>query len=221
MRRLVNKPNVTAPDSDFIYGRVRDKNGVIHGTRINELTFGDIIQFFEKLMTDGGITANELPDNAYNGFQLNQALIAKIAAMVATETSARTTADNTLQANISRLDFSYYSPSAIAGSGPKNIAAIDLAVFSGANILIRVDVSARNATVAGDGTWNEDVLAFRSNGGTLVQIGATGTVLNRTNGATAPTITYSIAGMVLTVVGNSSSGGALMSYTTRIQILNA
>jgi hypothetical protein len=41
---------------------------------VDEGVYGDIHQFFEKLMADAGIVANGLPENQYSGFQLNQAL---------------------------------------------------------------------------------------------------------------------------------------------------
>ena len=74
MRALSTKPNISPPDSDFPYGRIKNRAGAVPGTRVDELVMGDIIQFFEKLMADAGVTPNGLPDNAYTGFQLNEAL---------------------------------------------------------------------------------------------------------------------------------------------------
>lgn len=74
MRSLASKPNVHPPDSDYPYARLKDRVGSIPGTPINEFTNGDLHQFFEKLMDDANITPNELPENAYSGFQLNDAL---------------------------------------------------------------------------------------------------------------------------------------------------
>lgn len=225
MRALRNKTNVQAPNADFPFGRAKDNPGDNTGTPVDENLLGDILQFFEKLMLDAGIAMNNLPEQVYSGFQLNQSLDARINALsaivVAAEAAIRAAADSTLQNNINTLDFTLYSPSAIAGSGAKNVVVIDLSTYSGANILLRVDVSARNSNAAGEGTWNEDVLSFRSNGGTLVQIGATQTLMNRVNGASAPVISYSISTMQLTVIGNSSSGAAIMTYRVRVQILTA
>lgn len=75
MRRLQNFPRVTGPDSDFPYGRVKDTTPTERGTPVNELTHGDRHQFFEKLMDVAGITANEVPDCEYTGFQLFQAFL--------------------------------------------------------------------------------------------------------------------------------------------------
>lgn len=75
MRALANKTNVEAPDSDYPYGRIKDNPGNNTGTPINEQVYGDIHQFFEKLMDEAGITPNELPENDYSGFQLYEALL--------------------------------------------------------------------------------------------------------------------------------------------------
>lgn len=74
-RSLENKTNVDAPDSDYPYGRIRNNNGTGNGTPVNEQVYGDFHQFFAKLLAEAGITPNELPDNAYSGFQYFEALI--------------------------------------------------------------------------------------------------------------------------------------------------
>jgi hypothetical protein len=74
MRPLVDKTNVQAPDSDYPFGRIKDNPGNGTGTPVNELVYGDIHQFFEKMMHESGITPNGLPENDYSGFQLFQAL---------------------------------------------------------------------------------------------------------------------------------------------------
>ena len=78
MRQLVNVNNVDVPSSDYPKGRVRDKVGSTLGTEYSEILHGDIIQFFQKLIIDGSITENDLPDNVSNGYQLLQALNLKI-----------------------------------------------------------------------------------------------------------------------------------------------
>jgi len=75
MRSLENKPNVTAPDADFPFGRIKDKVGSNPGTPVNEFVYGDIHQFFSKLMFESGLTPNELPESEYAGFQLMTALV--------------------------------------------------------------------------------------------------------------------------------------------------
>lgn len=79
MARSIRKnTNVRPPDSDYTFGAVRDNPGDNTGTRVNERMIGDQMQFFEKLMFDSGLSFNELPENAYSGFQFNQALSALI-----------------------------------------------------------------------------------------------------------------------------------------------
>ena len=73
-RAIRNKTNVNPPDSDYIFGRVRDDDGSNNGTPVDENLVGDWSQFFEKLMFDAGLPFNGLPDNAYSGFQFIQAL---------------------------------------------------------------------------------------------------------------------------------------------------
>lgn len=75
MRSLQNKPSVKPPDADFPFGRIKDKVGSNTGTPINEAVYGDFHQFFEKLMNEAGLTANELPESEYAGFQLMTALV--------------------------------------------------------------------------------------------------------------------------------------------------
>lgn len=94
MRRLSTKPNVIAPDSDFPYGRIKDKHAPTAGSKVNEQMWGDIIQFFEKMFDLSSIVANGLPDNAYTGFQLVDALINRIQFYVAGEATIRAAADS-------------------------------------------------------------------------------------------------------------------------------
>lgn len=98
MRLLATKPNVIAPNSDFPFGRLRDRAGAVHGTPVTEQVYGDIHQFFEKLMNIAAVVANGLPECQYTGFQLITALTTVItniaSALVATETSARIAADS-------------------------------------------------------------------------------------------------------------------------------
>ena len=72
--KLTDKTNIIAPDSDYPYGRTKDNTGSNDGTPYNERTNGDYFQFFERLMVQGAQTHNDLPENAYSGFQFNEAL---------------------------------------------------------------------------------------------------------------------------------------------------
>jgi hypothetical protein len=73
---LVNKTNTTAPDSDFPFGGLKNDTGTGDGTPADVTLLSDSMQFFEKLMSEAGITPNGLPDNEYSGWQLFQALMA-------------------------------------------------------------------------------------------------------------------------------------------------
>lgn len=54
--------------------RVKDNTGGGDGTPVNEFVYGDLHEFFAKLMRLAGIIYNGLPDNEANGFQLIDAL---------------------------------------------------------------------------------------------------------------------------------------------------
>lgn len=64
--------NIVAPDSDYPDGRSKD---IPMGTFMGEKTMGDFQQFFFKMLREGGLAANGLPDNEYNGHQYWEALL--------------------------------------------------------------------------------------------------------------------------------------------------
>lgn len=64
---------ITPQDSDYIYSQIKDDDGSGNGTTMNVKAFGDMFQFFQRLMDKGGVTPKSLPDNAYNGWQLFEA----------------------------------------------------------------------------------------------------------------------------------------------------
>lgn len=74
MIALKNKPNVTPPTSTYPHGRLTDDTGSGNGTPIDQQTNNDIHSFLQQLMVDAGLTPNNILDNEYDGFQLNQAL---------------------------------------------------------------------------------------------------------------------------------------------------
>lgn len=78
MRLLTDIPNTDPPSSDYPKGRIRNKNisnvPPVVGTPIVEELYGDIVQFFQRLMTIGQLTANGLAENVTNGYQLIDAL---------------------------------------------------------------------------------------------------------------------------------------------------
>ncbi len=74
MIKLSSKPNVVTPGGDYPYGRIKDDTGGGNGTPVSVQVYGDQHQFFERIMALSGLTANDLPDNSTNGFQLVEAL---------------------------------------------------------------------------------------------------------------------------------------------------
>lgn len=87
MRKLSNKTNVDAPSASYPYGRMRDNPGDNTGTPVNEEVYGDFHQFFEAMFAAAGITHNNLPESATNGFQSMDALRAYIRTVAADQTS--------------------------------------------------------------------------------------------------------------------------------------
>lgn len=79
-RILANKTNVDAPDPDYPYGKIRDNPGNNTGTPINELVYGDVHQFFARLLDKQAgsampdVVPNDLPENDYSGFQFFESL---------------------------------------------------------------------------------------------------------------------------------------------------
>lgn len=72
-RDLEAQENVDSGDAENLSGKIRDNTGIGDGTPVNEALYGDMHQFFAKLMRDAGITPNNLIENTTNGFQLNEA----------------------------------------------------------------------------------------------------------------------------------------------------
>ena len=72
---LKNFPNILPPDGDYLSGRIKDDNGDGLGTPINQMTNGDLQEFFARLMKYAGIEPNDLPDSEYTGHQYIQALV--------------------------------------------------------------------------------------------------------------------------------------------------
>jgi hypothetical protein len=76
MIKLEDKPNVQAPDATYPFGKSTDNTGSNNGLPLNSATLEDYHQFFAKLFNQSGLVSNGLPDNAVNGFQMMEALMA-------------------------------------------------------------------------------------------------------------------------------------------------
>ena len=139
-RDLKLRTNVDPVSADYPDGRIRNDPGDGTGTPVEEAINGDLIQFFQKAMRDAGITANDLPDNTTNGWQLNDAV--NLAAKLFDNEYGWTSAGLTFGTNIS--DSSGY-PVQYRKIGNKvewrGIAEGTPAVTSGADILSAIPAS--------------------------------------------------------------------------------
>jgi len=55
--------------SNYLNGRIKDNTGAGNGTPVNERVYGDIHQFFAKLMNLAGLSFSGIPENETNGYQ--------------------------------------------------------------------------------------------------------------------------------------------------------
>lgn len=69
---IANYPNITPANADYPNGQIKNDPS---GTPVNVLTNGDIQIFFDKMLRIAGLTANGLPDNETNGYQLVDAVV--------------------------------------------------------------------------------------------------------------------------------------------------
>lgn len=89
-RNLTSIPDIQAPDADYPVGRIQNEETTptpITGTPVIEELYGDIIQFFHKLIRLAGISHNGLPENETNGFQFITSLTAFVRTVLASTTS--------------------------------------------------------------------------------------------------------------------------------------
>ena len=96
---------------------------------MDEQVYGDFHQFFSQLMADGGLIANELPENEYNGFQLNTALALFVNKL------------NVLQTKILNINnWNLYTSGGGTGSATKSIAhGLTLSKIITFDVIIRTD----------------------------------------------------------------------------------
>ena len=73
MKLLQNNTRAGAPNADYPFGYIVDENGSNNGTFIDSNFLNDLWQLKEKMFDESGLTANGLPDNLTNGFQLFEA----------------------------------------------------------------------------------------------------------------------------------------------------
>jgi len=68
-------PNIGAPTTSYPDGLIVDNTSGITGTAVTEILYGDLIQTIHKLRRLAGMTANGLPDDETNGFQVLTTLL--------------------------------------------------------------------------------------------------------------------------------------------------
>lgn len=73
MRDLKNIPNISPVSSDYPHGAIKNTSGADVGTPIIAEVYGDIVQNAWRAMDVAGVSANGIPDNMSNGFQLLRA----------------------------------------------------------------------------------------------------------------------------------------------------
>lgn len=147
-RKLKLKTNVVAPSPTYPFGRIKDDTGANDGTPVNEQVYGDFHQFFEKLLLDGLVTANNLPENTTNGFQYNQALEKFIRTINATFTEAGTV----LFANLLEVI-------SLSGSSPNNKVVSPYSLFVTPNLMHTETRLTTKIIPIGD--WNMDTNSTR------------------------------------------------------------
>ncbi len=75
MKLLEDKTRVGAPSAEYPFGSLINETGSNNGTLVDTAFMNDMVQLMEKMFNESGITANGLPDNATNGFQLWESLV--------------------------------------------------------------------------------------------------------------------------------------------------
>lgn len=75
-RNKINQQNIdNSNPALYPDGRIKDNDGSNNGTPINENVYGDIHEFFAKMMRESKINYNGFPDNNSSGYQLYESLI--------------------------------------------------------------------------------------------------------------------------------------------------
>lgn len=73
-RNLTSVPDIEPVSGDYPSGRIQNEDPPVVGTPIIEELYGDLVQFFHKIMRLAGLAYNGLPDNETNSFQFITAL---------------------------------------------------------------------------------------------------------------------------------------------------
>lgn len=75
-RNKAVQQNIDGSDiPNYPFKRIRDNDGSGNGTPVNEEVYGDMHEFFAKLIVDSNTVFNGLPENKTNGYQYYDALM--------------------------------------------------------------------------------------------------------------------------------------------------
>lgn len=151
MRPKSTLTNIDLTDlANYPDGRIRNNTGPGIGTPVNERVYGDIHEFFAKLMRLAGLTYNELPENETNGYQLIDAA----RALAAKNDFILTLTDNGNDINI---------PTALGIVTPNEFficrASFDKAAH---DTIIGTDTVSKSVVFTGDFLNNEYVLVINT-----------------------------------------------------------
>lgn len=142
MKKLQDKTNVDAPDATWLYGDLNDNPGDNSGTPVNKELLTDALQLMERVFDISGITANGLPDNEANDWQLYDAFL--------------------------KVFKGYYEYTALisqSGTSDPTVTVIKNTLPAGAIVWARSGVGVYTGTLAGAFIANKTVGFINSTGG--------------------------------------------------------
>jgi len=71
---LQNYDDISAPDSDYPDGNIKNDTGANDGTPVDKTVYADMHQTLAKFLRLASITPSGVPDNEYSGFQYVEAM---------------------------------------------------------------------------------------------------------------------------------------------------
>lgn len=195
--------NVNPADGTNPYGNIRDKSSptATDGTPVNEAMLGDICVFFQKLLDEGNIQANNQPENAVNGFQFFDALL-----NLQSVTSGQP-AEN----------FIARDPFTIQSGSPNTGAITDLAVNNDGTVVVFVGASGTDRImVSVDGGFNFNNAGDPLTQGNYVAVCHSPTldifVAGTNNNSGTTSLIYSADGVNWTVGSFPNLGSVFVSF---------
>lgn len=189
MIKLSTKLNVTPPTIRYPYGQIIDDDGTGNGTPVTKDVYQDHHSFFEKLMVDAGLTPNGLFDNAYDGFQLNAAL----AAIIAAEITPFGKSESTINTD----------------SGGIGVTTLTIPIPT--NTIKEIEVTIVSKWVSGsagvgNGGSSRKLYTYKNVSGTVSLVGAATDIHTRTTGASVPAQSLTVVGTNVLVNAQAGSG---------------